>query len=65
MGLARNTSTAQIGLQNFGQLAGRARARGVIRSETSQVPVGMPGPSTQIVSDIMKNLDLGTKLNPY
>jgi len=65
MGLARNTSTAQIGLQNFGQLAGRARARGVIRSETSQVPVGMPGPSTQIVSDVMKNLGLGTQLNSY
>jgi hypothetical protein len=65
MGLARNTSTAQIGLQNFGQLAGRARARGVVRSETSQVPVSMPGPSTQIVSDVMKNLGLSTKLNSY
>lgn len=65
MGLARNTSTAQIGLENFGRLAGRARARGVIRSETSQVPVGMPGPSIQTVSDAMKNLGLGTQLNSY
>jgi hypothetical protein len=65
MGLARNTSTAQIGLENFGRLAGRARARGVIRSETSQVPVGMPGPSIQTVSDSMKNLGLGTQLNSY
>lgn len=65
MGLARNTSTAQIGLENFGRLAGRARARGVIRSETSQVPIGMPGPSIQTVSDAMKNLGLGTQLNSY
>jgi hypothetical protein len=65
MGLARNTSTAQVGLENFGRLAGRARARGVIRSETSQVPVGMPGPSIQTVSDAMKNLGLGTQLNSY
>jgi hypothetical protein len=65
MGVARNTSTGQIGLENFGHLAGRARSRGVIRSETSQVPVGIPGPSDETVSGIMKNIGIGTKINPY
>jgi len=65
MGVARNTSTGQVGLENFGHLAGRARSRGVMRSETSQVPVGIPGPSGETVSGIMKNIGIGTKLNPY
>jgi hypothetical protein len=65
MGVARNTSTAQIGLENFGKLAGRSRSRGIIRSDTSQVPVSLPGPSAESVSQAMKGLGLGTKLNPY
>jgi len=65
MGVARNTSTAQIGLENFGKLAGRSRSRGIIRSDTSQIPVALPGPSAESVSQAMKGLGLGTKLNPY
>ena len=65
MGVARNTSTAQIGLENFGKLAGRSRSRGIVRSDTSQIPVSIPGPSAESVSQAMKGLGLGTKLNPY
>jgi len=65
MGVARNTSTAQIGLENFGKLAGRSRSRGIVRSDTSQIPVSIPGPSAESISQAMKGLGLGTKLNPY
>lgn len=46
MGVARNTATGNLALENFGKLAGRARSQGRIRTTTSMVPTGIPKGAT-------------------
>lgn len=46
MGVARNTTTGNLALENFGRLAGRARSQGRVRTATSMVPVGIPKGTT-------------------
>jgi hypothetical protein len=58
MGIARKTTGGEIALEHFSRLAGRARSRGVIRTPSTQVPVGIPGPSTEQVAAAMRQAGL-------
>jgi hypothetical protein len=58
MGVARGTTGGELSLEHFSKLAGRARSRGLIRSEGTQVPVGIPGPSSEQISNAMRQAGL-------
>lgn len=58
MGIARRTTGGELSLEHFSKLAGRARSRGLIRAEGTQVPVGIPGPSSEQISNAMRQAGL-------
>jgi hypothetical protein len=58
MGVARRTTGGELSLEHFSKLAGRARARGLIRTGETQVPVGIPGPSPAQVAEAMRQAGL-------
>ena len=65
MNVARGTTVGQLALEHFNTLSGRARSQGRVRTSTSMVPVGIPGPSQSQVQQIMGQAGLGQpSLNP-
>lgn len=58
MGIARRTTGGEIALENFSRMAGRAKAQGLVRTPTTQVPVNVPGPSGTQVSAAMRQAGL-------
>jgi hypothetical protein len=58
MGVARRTTSGELSLEHFSKLAGRARSRGLVRTEGTQVPVGIPGPSSEQVTQAMRQAGL-------
>lgn len=56
MSIARGTTGGTLSLEHFSTLAGRARSQGKIRTESSVVPVGLPGPSKEQVRNVMQNI---------
>lgn len=65
MNVARGTTVGQLALEHFNTLAGRARSQGRVRTSTSMVPVGIPGPNQSQVQQIMGQAGLGQpSLNP-
>jgi len=65
MNVARGTTVGQLALEHFNTLAGRARSQERVRTSTSMIPVGIPGPSQSQVRQIMGQAGLGQpSLNP-
>jgi hypothetical protein len=56
MSVARGTTGGTLSLEHFSTLAGRARSQGKIRTEGTQVPAGIPGPSREQVANAMQNV---------
>ena len=56
MSVARGTTGGTLSLEHFSTLAGRARSQGRIRTEGTQVPAGIPGPSREQVANAMQNV---------
>jgi hypothetical protein len=58
MSVARKTTGGVLSLEHFSKLAGRARSQGAIRTEGTQVPTGIPGPTAEQVSGAMRRAGL-------
>lgn len=56
MSIARGTTGGTLSLEHFSTLAGRARSQGKIRTGSSVVPVGLPGPSKEQIRNVMQNI---------
>jgi hypothetical protein len=56
MSVARGTTGGTLSLEHFSTLAGRARSQGKIRTEGTQVPAGIPGPSREQVANAMQSV---------
>ena len=56
MSVARGTTGGTLSLQNFSTLAGRARSRGKVRTESTVIPASIPGPSAEQVRTAMQTI---------
>ena len=58
MSITRRSTVGDISLQNFSTMAGRARAQGKIRTPSTIVPTGIPGPTKEQVAFAMRQAGL-------
>jgi hypothetical protein len=58
MSITRRSTVGDLSLQNFSTMAGRARAQGKIRTPSTIVPTGIPGPTKEQVAFAMRQAGL-------
>jgi hypothetical protein len=58
MSIARRSTVGDLSLQNFSTMAGRARVQGRIRTPSTVVPTGIPGPTKEQVTSAMRQAGL-------